>query len=97
MARKADSGERAGETHPTLGARAPHSGAEQLHVTAGGILTPVLGFKGKGVTGTPPAPLARGFTNEPGDGDLPRGAGRKAGGNNALKAFGLRGAGENEK
>lgn len=78
------------------GAEKNHTGKQQLHVTAGGILTPVIGFSGKGVTGTPPKPEARGFTNEPGDGALPSGK-RKAGGNNALKAFGLQGSGENEK
>ncbi len=88
--------DRPGDNHPTLGARTSHGGSEQLHVTAGGILSPVLGFKGTGITGTPPAPMARGFTNEPGDGGLPSGK-RKAGGNNALRAFGLQGSSQNEK
>ena len=87
---------RPGANHPTLGASASHTGPQQLHVTAGGILTPVLGFRGQGITGKPPAPTARGFTNEPGDGNLPSGK-RKAGGNNALRAFGLTGTGQNEK
>jgi hypothetical protein len=97
MAKRVSDEGRPGENHNVFGARKTHDGPDQLYITAGGILTPVLGFKGKGVTGTPPAPQARGFTNEPGDGELPRGAGRKAGGSNALKAFGLRGTGENEK
>jgi hypothetical protein len=88
--------DRPGDGHPTQGAFAPHTGASQLHVTAGGILSPVIGFSGTGITGTPPAPKARGFTNEPGDGNLPSGK-RKAGGNNALKAFGLQGSGQSEK
>jgi hypothetical protein len=79
-----------------LGANVEHGGKAQLHVTAGGILSPVLGFKGKGVTGTPPAPEARGFTNKPGDGALPGGK-RKAGGNDAMKAFGLQGSGKNDQ
>lgn len=82
--------------HETLGSNKSHTGASELHVTAGGVLTPVLGFRGPGITGTPPKPQARGFTNEPGDGNLPGGK-RKAGGNNALKAFGLNGSGQNEK
>ena len=72
MARRA-ADDRPGDSHPTLGARSTHPGPTQLHVTAGGVLTPVLGFKGQGITGTPPAPAARGFTNEPGDGTLPGG------------------------
>ena len=95
MARRA-ADDRPGDSHPTLGARSTHPGPTQLHVTAGGVLTPVLGFKGQGITGTPPAPAARGFTNEPGDGTLPSGK-RKAGGNNAMKAFGLGGSPQNEK
>jgi hypothetical protein len=39
------------------GVNVEHSGKTQLHVTAGGILTPVLGFRGAGVTGTPPKPV----------------------------------------
>lgn len=81
----------------TMGSGARHSGASQLHVTAGGILTPVLGFRAPGITGTPPKPEARGFTNEPGDGNLPGGKKRKMGGNDALKAFGLNGHGQNEQ
>lgn len=73
-----------------------HTSSQQLHVTAGGILTPVLGFRGAGITGTPPKPEARGFTNKPGDGNIPGGK-RRAGGDNALKAFGLNGSGQNEK
>jgi hypothetical protein len=48
------------------------------------------------VTGTPPKPEARGFTNAPGDGALPGGK-RKAGGNDAMKAFGLQGSGKNDQ
>lgn len=81
----------------TLGSSREHSGSQQIHVTAGSILTPVLGFTGKGVTGTPPAPKARGFTNEPGDGPIPGGKSKTAGANNALKAFGLNGSGKNDK
>jgi len=95
MARRA-ADDRPGDSHPTLGARSTHPGPTQLHVTAGGVLVPVLGFRGQGITGTPPAPAARGFTNEPGDGALPGGK-RKAGGNNAMKAFGLGGSSQNEK
>jgi hypothetical protein len=69
----------------------------EVYVTAGGVLTPVRGFSGKGITGTPPAPQHRGFPKEPGDGHVPGGKGRKSGGNNAMKAFGLSGTGENEK
>jgi len=72
-----------------------HTGPSQLHVTAGGILTPVLGFRAPGITGTPPKPELRGFTNQPGDGALPGGK-RKAGGNSAMKAFGLGGSSQNE-
>jgi hypothetical protein len=82
--------------HEVRGNNKEHAGREQLLVTAGGILSPVLGFKGPGVTGTPPAPEARGFTNKPGDGLLPSGS-RKAGGKDALKAFGLQGAGKNDQ
>jgi hypothetical protein len=74
-----------------------HGGKSQIHVTAGSVLTPVIGFMGKGVTGTPPAPKARGFTNEPGDGPIPMGKSKTVGGNNALKAFGLNGSGKNDK
>jgi len=84
-------------TIDVLGSNREHSGREQVHVTAGGILTPVLGFKGPGITGTPPKPEARGFTNYPGDGAIPGGKGRKAGGNDALKAFGLNGSGKNDQ
>jgi hypothetical protein len=80
-----------------MGENARHSGKSQLHVTAGSILTPVLGFRGTGVTGTPPRPEARGFTNEPGDGPIPGGRSKTAGANNALKAFGLQGSGKNDK
>ena len=81
----------------TLGDGMRHGGKSQIHVTAGSVLTPVIGFMGKGVTGTPPAPKARGFTNEPGDGPIPMGKSKTVGGNNALKAFGLNGSGQNEK
>jgi hypothetical protein len=57
----------------------------------------VLGFRAPGITGKPEAPKARGFTNEPGDGNLPGGGKRKSGGNDALKAFGLNGRGQNEQ
>lgn len=77
--------------------RRSNSPGTELHVTAGGVLTPVKGFKGPGVTGKPPPPEHRGFPKEPGEGNLPGGAKRKAGGNNALKAFGLAGSGQNEK
>jgi hypothetical protein len=80
----------------SLGVDREHTAKSQLHVTAGGILTPVLGFRGTGVTGTPPKPEARGFTNMPGDGALPGGK-RKAGGNDAMKAFGLNGTGKNDQ
>jgi hypothetical protein len=83
--------------HKVAGSNREHSGAQQLHVTAGAILTPVLGFRGSGVTGMPPAPEARGFTNKPGDGNLPSGAKRKMGGNDAMKAFGLNGTGKNDQ
>ncbi len=73
------------------------NGKPELHVTAGGVLTPVRGFTGAGITGTPPAPQHRGFPKEPGDGSLPSGKSRKAGGNNALRAFGLQGSSQNEK
>jgi hypothetical protein len=96
MAKKGMDSDSSGVRFKTLGDTKRHSGNEQLHVTAGGVLTPVLGFRGQGVTGMPPAPKARGFTNEPGDGPIP-GGNRKAGGNNALKAFGLNGSGQNEK
>lgn len=76
---------------------AKQSSKKELCVTAGGILTPVLGFRATGITGTPPAPERRGMPKSPGDGALPMGAGRKHGGNNALKAFGLNGSGQNEK
>ena len=81
----------------TLGDDVRHGGKSQIQVTAGSILTPVIGFMGKGVTGTPPAPKARGFTNEPGDGPIPMGKSKTVGGNNALKAFGLNGSGKNDK
>ena len=74
-----------------------HSGKQQLHVTAGSVLTPVLQYQAKGITGTPPRPEARGFTNEPGDGPIPGGRSKTVGGNNALKAFGLQGSGKNDK
>lgn len=96
MARRAAEG-RPGDGHPTLGAHKSHPGSEQLHVTAGAILTPVIGFRGAGITGKPPAPMARGFTNEPGDGNLPGSGKRRMGGNDALKAFGLSGKGQNEQ
>jgi hypothetical protein len=82
--------------HEVRGDNREHTGKEQLHLTAGGILTPVLGFRGTGITGKPPAPEARGYTNKPGDGALPGGK-RRAGGNDALKAFGLNGKGQNEQ
>jgi hypothetical protein len=74
-----------------------HSGKSQIDVTGGSILTPVIGFMGKGITGTPPAPKARGFTNEPGDGPIPMGRSKAVGGNSALKAFGLQGSSKNDK
>jgi len=74
-----------------------NTGKTELHVTAGGILTPVLGFRGAGVTGTPPAPTVRGFPKEPSDGSIPGGKGRKHGGNDAMKAFGLQGSGKNDQ
>jgi hypothetical protein len=70
----------------------------QLHITAGGILTPVIEFRAPGITGTPLKPEHRGFPGNPGDeAGLPKGASRKHGGNSALKAFGLNGSGSNEK
>ncbi len=72
-------------------------GGKELHVTAGSVLTPVIGFRGAGVTGTPPAPQKRGFPKEPGEGTVPGGKSKTAGGNNALKAFGLNGSGKNDK
>ena len=81
----------------TMGDNSRHSGKSQLHVTAGSILTPVLGFRGAGVTGTPPKPEARGFTNEPGDGPIPGGRNKTAGANNALAAFGLNKSGKNDQ
>jgi hypothetical protein len=69
----------------------------ETHVTAGGVLSPVQGFRGTGITGTPPNPQHRGFPKHPGDGNIPAGGKRKAGGNAALQAFGLRGTGQNEK
>lgn len=79
-----------------MGANREHGGSQQIHVTGGSILTPVLGFRGKGVTGMPPKPEARGFTNKPGDGPIPMGKSKTVGGNNALKAFGLQGHGKND-
>jgi hypothetical protein len=73
------------------------NGKPELHVTAGGVLTPVRGFSGPGVTGTPPAPQHRGFPKEPGDGNIPGGKSRKAGGDNALKSFGLNTSGKNDQ
>jgi hypothetical protein len=70
--------------------------APELHVTAGGILSPVQGFRGAGVTGTPPEPKHRGFPKAEGDGGLPGGK-RKMGGNDAMKAFGLQGTGKNDQ
>jgi hypothetical protein len=89
--------DRPGDDHPELGARKTHGGPEQVYVTGGSVLTPVIGFRGQGVTGTPPAPMARGFTNEPGDGKLPGGKSKTPGGNNALKAFGLQGSSKNDQ
>ena len=80
-----------------MGEEIRHSGKTQIHVTGGSILTPVIGFMGKGITGTPPRPEARGYTNHPGDGPLPMGKSKTVGGNSALKAFGLQGNGQNEK
>lgn len=69
----------------------------ELHVTAGSILTPVLGFRGAGITGTPPRPEHRGFPSMPGDGPIPGGKSKTVGANNAMKAFGLQGSGKNDK
>ena len=78
----------------TLGSGARHGGKTQLHVTAGSILTPVLGFRGAGITGTPPKPEARGFTNEPGDGPIPMGKSKTTGATRAMNAFGLGNSGK---
>lgn len=66
----------------------------ELHVTAGSILTPVMGFRGAGITGTPPRPEHRGFPGMPGDGPIPGGKSKTTGANSALKAFGLNGKSE---
>jgi hypothetical protein len=81
----------------TMGSNVEHSGKSQLHLTGGSVLTPVLLFRAPGITGTPPKPEARGFTNKPGDGPIPAGKSKTVGGNSALKAFGLQGSGQNEK
>ena len=78
----------------TMGDGTRHGGKSQLHVTAGSILTPVLGFRGAGVTGTPPKPEARGFTNEPGDGPIPMGKSKTTGATRAMNAFGLGNSGK---
>lgn len=75
--------------HKSEGSERTHGGSQQVHVTAGSILTPVLGFRGAGITGTPPKPEARGFTNLPGDGPIPGGKSKSTGASAALKAFGL--------
>lgn len=61
----------------------------ELHVTAGSIVTPVLGFRGAGITGTPPRPEHRGFPSEPGDGVIPGGKSMTKGAAAAMNAFGL--------
>ena len=78
----------------TMGDNARHGGKSQLHVTAGSILTPVLGFRGAGITGTPPKPEARGYTNEPGDGPIPMGKNKTTGATRAMNAFGLGNSGK---
>lgn len=80
-----------------LGSNREHTGSQQIAVTGGSILTPVIGFRGTGITGTPPKPEARGFTNQPGDGPIPAGRSKTVGGNNAMRAFGLQGSGKNDK
>lgn len=84
-------------TIETMGSNREHSGKQQIFVTAGSVLTPVIGFSGNGVTGMPPKPQARGFTNQPGDGPIPMGKSKTVGGNNAMKAFGLQGTSKNDK
>jgi hypothetical protein len=78
----------------TMGDNREHSGSSQIHVTAGSILTPVLGFRGAGITGTPPKPEARGFTNKPGDGPIPMGKSKTTGATRAMGAFGLGNSGK---
>ncbi len=76
------------------GSNRDHTGSQQIHVTAGSILTPVVGFQGKGITGTPPKPQARGFTNMPGDGPIPMGKSKTTGATRAMNAFGLGNSGK---
>lgn len=64
-------------------------GKPELHVTAGSILTPVMGFRGAGITGTPPRPEHRGYPSEPGDGPIPGGKSKSKGAAAAMNAFGL--------
>jgi hypothetical protein len=78
----------------TMGDGTRHGGKSQLHVTAGSILTPVIGFRGAGITGTPPKPEARGYTNEPGDGPIPTGKTKTTGATRAMGAFGLGNSGK---
>jgi hypothetical protein len=69
-------------------------GGKELHVTAGSILTPVLGFRGAGITGTPPKPERRGFPKEPGMGPIPGGKSKSTGATRAMGAFGLGNSGK---
>ena len=68
----------------------------EFFVTPGNVLTPVIGFSNR-VLGTPPSPMERGFPKEPGGQPFPKSVKQKSGANNAMKAFGLKGTGENEK
>jgi hypothetical protein len=72
------------------------AGKRELFVTPGNILTPVLGFSNR-VTGTPPAPARRGEPKTPGSEPFPKSAKQKAGGNAALRAFGLNGKGRGDE